>query len=62
MLTNTELVELPNNFVKVLAKGAENNGEFALLLFIEDEGTEERGNQVELAFAEHIHLQLLFLS
>lgn len=61
MLSNTELVELPNNLVKILAKRAEDHREFTLLLLVEYQSTEEGGDQVELSFAKHIHLQLLLL-
>lgn len=62
MLTDTELIEFPNDFVEVLAEGTEDHREFTLLLFIVNKGPEERWNQMVLALAEQIHFYLLLLS
>jgi len=59
MLPTTELIEFPNDFVKVVAEGAEQDGKLALLLLMIDKSPEERWDQVELAFTKHIHFELV---
>jgi len=62
MLPAAELIEFPNDFVKVVAEGAEQDGELALLLLMIDKSPEERWDQVELALTEHVHFELVFFS
>lgn len=44
MLSNTELIEFPNNFIEVLAKWSEDNSKFSFLFFIVNESSEEGWN------------------
>ena len=59
MLTDTELIELPNDFLELSAHGPKDHRELSLLLLVEDKGSKEGRDQMELAFSEHVHHRLL---
>ena len=59
MISFTESVELPDDFLQVLAICSEYNCKFPLLFLKENESSEEGRNDMVLAFSEHLHQVLL---
>ena len=59
MLSAAELVELPGDSLEIVAEGSKNDRELSLLLFQENECSEEGWDQVILALAKHRHQKFL---